>query len=73
MSTCHYIVNEKNMGGSSSQPLCGSQVLTPVQNARCMVRSFPYFPDTPAIALWVAAQEGDANARARLRSKGVKF
>ena len=27
-----------------------------------MVRSFPYYPDIPAIVLWVAAAENDAGA-----------
>lgn len=33
-----------------------------LQVARCMVRSLPYYPDVPVIALWVAAGENDAGA-----------
>ncbi len=40
----------------------GAQKLTVLQMARCVVRSFPYYPDIPAIVLWVAAAENDACA-----------
>lgn len=30
--------------------------------ARCIILSFPYTPDTLAIATWVAAEEGDPAA-----------
>ncbi len=33
-----------------------------LQMARCVVRSFPYYPDIPAIVLWVAAAENDSCA-----------
>ena len=35
--------------------------------ARCIVRSFPYFPDLPAIVLWVAASGNDACAMSVLQ------
>lgn len=38
-----------------------------LQMARCMVRAFPYYPDVPVIALWVAAGERDAGALAFLQ------
>ena len=39
-----------------------AQKLTVLQMARCVVRSFPYYPDIPAIVLWVAAAENDSCA-----------
>lgn len=39
-----------------------AQKLTALQLAHCVVRSFPYYPDIPAIVLWVAAAENDAGA-----------
>ena len=38
------------------------QKLTALQLAHCVVRAFPYYPDIPAIVLWVAAAENDAGA-----------
>ncbi|BDA50540.1 hypothetical protein COCOBI_16-2160 [Coccomyxa sp. Obi] len=43
------------------------QTLTPVQNARFMVTSFPYFPDTVGCAVWIAAMDQDEEALRRLR------
>lgn len=45
----------------SGAPRC-AQKLTALQLAHCVVRSFPYYPDIPAIVLWVAAAENDAGA-----------
>lgn len=47
--------------------LCAVQTLTPVQNARFMVTSFPYFPDTVGCAVWIAAMDQDEEALRRLR------
>ena len=44
------------------------QTLTPVQNARFIVSSAPYFPDTVACALWIAALNGDQAAKQRLQA-----
>ena len=38
------------------------QKLTALQLAQCIVRSYPYYPDVPAIVLWLAAAENDACA-----------
>ena len=46
-----------------------AQILTPLQNARCIVRSYPYVPDSAAIATCVAARCGSGSARERLRVK----
>ncbi|KAK9917739.1 hypothetical protein WJX75_007649 [Coccomyxa subellipsoidea] len=45
-----------------------TQTLTPLQMARCVVRSFPWYPDIPAITTWIAAQHGDSEAQALLRA-----
>ena len=45
-----------------------SQIMTPVQNARCIVRAYPYIPDSAAIATCVAARCGCQSARDRLES-----
>ena len=42
------------------------QTLTPVQNARFIVSSFPFFPDTVACSLWIAAVDQDHEALMRL-------
>ncbi len=46
--------------GDGSQGFTYAQTLTVVQMARCVVRSFPYYPDIPAIVLWLAP--GDKNS-----------
>ncbi len=46
-----------------------AQILTPVQNARCIVRYYPYVPDSAAIATCVAARYGNRSARERLKVK----
>ena len=38
---------------------CLVQKLTALQTAKCFVRSFPFYPDVPAIAAWVALSQGD--------------
>lgn len=35
-----------------------SQILTPVQLARCIVSAYPYWPDTLAISTYIAAAAG---------------
>lgn len=45
-----------------------AQIMTPVQNARCIVRAYPYIPDSAAIATCVAARCGCQSARDRLES-----
>lgn len=44
------------------------QTLTPLQMARCVVKAFPWYPDIPAITIWISAQHGDPAARAQLRT-----
>ena len=55
-----------------AQRLLRLQILDLVQNARCMVHSHPYFPDTVSIALWVAALNNDSQALAKLQSHGLQ-
>lgn len=43
-------------------PLPPLQVLTPDQRALCIVRGYPYFPDTQALANWIAALNGNQEA-----------
>ncbi len=38
------------------------QVLTPDQRALCMIRAYPFFPDSQALANWIAAKQGDQEA-----------
>jgi len=45
-----------------------TQTLTPIQNARFIVGSSPYFPDAVACALWIAALSGDQAAKERLQA-----
>ena len=45
-----------------------AQKLTPMQTARLVVKSFPYYPDIPAITLWIAAEQHDEAALAKLRA-----
>ena len=40
------------------------QILTPEQTARCLVRSYPWYPDSLTMCTYVAADMGDANAMA---------
>ena len=54
------------------QASVGAQILDMVQNARCMVHSHPYFPDTISIALWVAALNNDSQALGKLQSHGLQ-
>lgn len=35
-----------------------SQILTPLQMARCLVAAYPYWPDTLAISTYIAAAAG---------------
>lgn len=42
------------------------QKLTTLQMARTFVRSYPLYPDIPAIAAWIAASERDALALSKL-------
>ena len=43
------------------------QILTALQVAHCVVRSFPYYPLIPAMVLWVAAAEDEEAANAPLQ------
>lgn len=38
------------------------KVLTPDQRAICMIRAYPFFPDSQALANWIAAKQGDQEA-----------
>jgi hypothetical protein len=51
--------------------MCCAQTLTPVQNARFIVSSCPFFPDTVACSIWIAALDHDEDAQARLRERGL--
>lgn len=42
------------------------QILRPNQRALCIVRSFPFFPDSQAVANWVAAGQGDHEAHSMM-------
>lgn len=42
------------------------QILRPNQRALCIVRSFPFFPDSQALANWVAAGQGDHEAHSMM-------
>ena len=46
-----------------------AQILTPVQNALCIVRAYPYVPDSAALATCLAARCGCQSARERLSVK----
>ena len=35
-----------------------SQILTPIQMARCLVAAYPHWPDTLAISTYIAAAAG---------------
>ena len=41
-----------------------AQLITPVQLTRCLVQSYPWFPDTLAMTTWLAAEAGDPQAMA---------
>ena len=57
------------MGNSEDFVCCFLlQTLSPLQMARCVVRSFPWYPDIPAITTWIAAQHGDPEAQKLLRA-----
>ena len=45
------------------------QVASPVQAARCLVQSFPWYPDTLCILTWIAAEAGDSKAMELLEQK----
>jgi hypothetical protein len=45
-----------------------AQVLEPVQVARAIVQSYPWAPDTMAVAAVVAAEGGDTEALTHLRA-----
>lgn len=40
------------------------QLITPLQLARLVVLSYPWFPDTLALTTWLAAEAGDQQAMA---------
>jgi len=46
---------------------CALQTLTPLQMARCVVKAFPWYPDIPAITIWIAAFHGDPQGQHQLR------
>ena len=47
------------------------QVASPIQAARCLVQSFPWYPDTLCILTWIAAEAGDAKAIDLLQHKTI--
>ena len=56
------------LGPTGHPPVC-AQILTPVQNALCIVRAYPYVPDSAALATCLAARCGCQSARERLSVK----
>ncbi len=55
----------KKVSVPSSEPEAGTiwlQLITPVQLARLLVQSYPWFPDTLALTTWLAAEAGDPQA-----------
>ena len=46
-----------------------TQILTPMQNARCIVRAYPFVPDSAALAACLAARCGCQGAKERLSIK----
>lgn len=55
--------------GTDRPLLMRAQILTPVQNALCIVRAYPYVPDSAALATCLAARCGCQSARERLSVK----
>ena len=47
------------------------QVASPIQAARCLVQSFPWYPDTLCILTWIAAEAGDSKAIDLLQHKTI--
>ncbi len=43
------------------------QTLTPLQGARLLVKSFPWYPDIPAVCIWISALAGNKAALSELR------
>ena len=43
------------------------QTLTPLQGARLLVKSFPWYPDIPAVCIWLSALAGNRAALSELR------
>lgn len=46
---------------------CFPQTLTPLQGARLLVKSFPWYPDIPAVCIWISALAGNTAAITELR------
>ncbi|CAL5229277.1 g12570 [Coccomyxa viridis] len=44
-----------------------TQTLTPLQGARLLVKSFPWYPDIPAVCIWISALAGNKAALSELR------
>lgn len=51
--------------------LFNMQVASPIQAARCLVQSFPWYPDTLCILTWIAAEAGDTEAMDLLQQKPI--
>ena len=47
--------------------LCCLQTLTPLQGARLLVKSFPWYPDIPAVCIWISALAGNPDALGQLK------
>lgn len=47
------------------------QILDMVQNARCMVHCWPWFPDVISVAVWIAALHNDSMALPKLQLHGL--
>lgn len=45
------------------------RVASPIQAAKCLVQSFPWYPDTLCILTWIAAEAGDSKAMELLEQK----
>ena len=44
-----------------------AQTLTPLKGARLLVKSFPWYPDIPAVCIWISALAGNKEALTELR------
>ena len=47
--------------------MCCPQLLTPLLGARLLVKSFPWYPDIPAVCIWISALAGNIDALTELR------
>ena len=60
------VLTSRRQGRAEASACCCLQKLTTMQMARCFVRSFPFYPDIPAIAAWISVGERDPVAISKL-------